>query len=66
MVNLMFAQVPDEDSFEENVTLKFRVKDGIHISEFHALCKRFALAVGYTEKTVEDYFGETSYEYCDF
>lgn len=65
MVDMIFAQLPDKDSFEENVSLRFKVKDGIHISEFHALCKRFALAVGYTEKTVEDYFGETSYEYCD-
>lgn len=63
MVTLTFAQTPDKNSIEENVALRFIVNDNIHISEFHALCKRFALACGYAEKSVEDYFGETSYEF---
>jgi len=46
--------------------MRFRVKNDIHISAFHSLCKRFALAVGYTEKTVDKYFGETSYEYLEY
>ena len=66
MVELIFAQVPDKTSSEENVTMRFRVKNDIHISAFHSLCKRFALAVGYTEKTVDKYFGETSYEYLGY
>ena len=31
---------------------------GLHISTFHDMCRKFALACGYTEKSVEEYFGE--------
>lgn len=64
MVELIFSQMPDKNNnTEENMTIRFRINDSPHISTFHALCKRFALAVGYTDKTVEEYFGPTRYEY---
>lgn len=66
MVTLTFSHIPDKSSSEENVTLRFIVKDEMHISELHALCKRFALALGYADKSVEEYFGETSYEYLGY
>lgn len=31
---------------------------GTHISTFHDMCRKFALACGYTEHSVEQYFGE--------
>ena len=33
---------------------------GTHISSFHHMCCSFAAAIGYCEKSVEEYFGETS------
>ena len=54
MVTLTFSQIPDKSSSEENVALRFIVKDEMHISELHALCKRFALALGYADKSVEE------------
>ena len=66
MVTLTFSQIPDKSSSEENVALRFIVKDEMHISELHALCTRFALALGYADKSVEEYFGETSYEYLGY
>jgi hypothetical protein len=62
MVTLTFAQTPDDSSCEENVTLRFIVDNDIHIRDFHRLCKRFALAVGYSEGLVDNYFGETVWE----
>lgn len=34
---------------------------GTHISSFHRMCCSFAAALGYCEKSIEEYFGET----CD-
>ena len=31
--------------------------DGTRIATFHSMCRKFALALGYAEKSVEEYFG---------
>ena len=41
--------------------LNFIVSEDMTIWELHRLCKRFALALGYAEKNVEDVFGEDYY-----
>lgn len=39
-------------------TLAFTVpNEGTHISTFHSMCRKFAIALGYAEGNVEEYFG---------
>jgi hypothetical protein len=39
-------------------TLSFTVQnEGTHISTFHSMCRKFAIALGYAEGSVEEYFG---------
>jgi hypothetical protein len=41
-----------------NINLSFTVPtDGTRIGTFHSMCRKFALALGYAEKSVEEYFG---------
>ena len=47
----------DEDNVGINLTFTVPTV-GVHISTFHDMCRKFALACGYTEKSVEEYFGE--------
>lgn len=51
----------DEDN-GESITLSFDVNDGPSIYKFHRMCKQFAAACGYTEKSIEEAFGATVYE----
>jgi len=46
----------------ENVTLTVQVQHEYNIYTFHRLCKRFAAACGYLDKSIEDVFGESQYE----
>lgn len=45
-------------------SLSFTVPEsgGVHISSIHRMCYTFALALGYVEDSVEEYFGATSDE----
>ena len=41
-----------------NTNLSFTVPtDGTRMATFHSMCRKFALALGYGEKSVEEYFG---------
>ena len=37
-----------------------------HISTFYDMCKRFAHAVGYSEKTVEEWFGKSKERFTEY
>lgn len=40
------------------ISLNFTVPSvGTRISTFHSMCRKFAYALGYSEKSVEEYFG---------
>lgn len=43
------------------ISMSFTLPESPHASTFSDMCRKFALACGYTEKTVDCYFGE----YCD-
>ena len=45
-----------ENDVEHPVRLSFEA-NGVHCSEFHHMCKAFAIALGYHPNTVEKYFG---------
>lgn len=49
-----------EDGTRTDVT--FTDNTGLSIHKLHDFCKRFALAAGYSEQTVEKAFGETVYD----
>lgn len=46
----------------ESISLSFDIEKGPSIYKFHRMCKQFAAACGYTEKSIEEAFGETVYE----
>ncbi len=46
----------------ESTTLTFDVNEGPSSYKFHLMCKKFAAACGYAEKSIEEVFGETVYE----
>ena len=39
---------------------------GTHISTFHEMCKKFAHALGYADKTIEEWFGESGESFEEF
>jgi len=41
--------------------LNFIVSKDMTVWDLHRFCKRFALALGYSEKNVEEAFGESRY-----
>lgn len=59
-VRINFTQYNPDD---EIIELDFNYPDeAMTMATFHDYCKRFALAVGYSEKLVEKYFGPTQYD----
>lgn len=44
------------NEIETPTRLSFDAND-VHCSEFHQMCKAFAVALGYAPQTVEKYFG---------
>lgn len=60
MAQLIIQYTPD-NSYEDNVAIKYTIKDEPHISVIHRLMKQAVLAMGYTEKTVDEWFGETGF-----
>ena len=45
-----------QNEIETPVRLSFEANN-VRCSEFHHMCKAFAIALGYTPSTVEKYFG---------
>lgn len=48
----------DENNIMTTVTFTVPAV-GTHISSFHRMCYSFARAIGYADKSIEKYFGET-------
>lgn len=46
----------DEGNITTNIS--FTVPPGANIATFHEMCRKFAAAVGYAEKSITEYFGE--------
>ncbi len=59
MEHYYFSMTEDEG---ENVSVSFSVPHAVTIYEFHRMCKKFAAACGYAEKSIEEAFGENVYE----
>jgi adenosine deaminase len=60
-VRVSFSLMYDNPPYED-MDLTYEVAEDMHISTFHRLCKNFARAAGFTEQSVEKYFGETQWE----
>lgn len=61
MENYSFTHT-DENGVMMSLSFTVPKSDGVHISSIHSMCYTFALALGYAEKSVEEYFGEISDE----
>ena len=52
-----------QEEYGKHISLDFvEDDDKMNCYRFHDLCKRFAIAIGYTPNVVEKIFGETQYE----
>ena len=51
-----------EDKYNDSVDCTFGIWgedwDGLSMENYHSLCKRFAAAMGFTEQTINEWFGE--------
>ena len=61
MENYSFTHT-DENGVMTSLSFTVPESGGVHISSIHRMCYTFALALGYAEKSVEEYFGEISDE----
>lgn len=50
----------NEDPNENSLCLTYSIGPDENIWKIHSLCKRFCLAMGYSEASVERVFGETT------
>lgn len=53
-----FYFIDSTNEFANDIHLQFSAYPDMHISKLHSLCRRFALALGYAEGSVDQYFGE--------
>ncbi len=51
-----------ENPYERMIELSAEVPTEVGIGELHDLCKKFMFALGYTEKTIDEYFGESIWD----
>ena len=61
MENYSFTHT-DENGVMTSLSFTVPESGGVHISSIHRMCYTFALALGYVEDSVEEYFGATSDE----
>ena len=61
MENYSFTHT-DENGVMTSLSFTVPESGGVHISSIHRMCYTFALALGYVEDSVEEYFGEISGE----
>lgn len=57
-----FYESADDGEVDKEIHMGFDTYGGIHISEFHRMCKRFAYVMGFAPENVEKYFGEDTWE----
>ena len=46
-----------KNSCVAQVRLSFDTDSALHCADFHSMCRKFAIAVGYTPQTVDEIFG---------
>lgn len=51
-----------ENPYERYTCVRYDIPTDCSIGELHDCCKKFMLALGFSEKTVEEYFGETVWD----
>ena len=50
------------EKIKHEATLNYTYPGGMDIAAFHRACKRFGYALGFAQKSIEEYFGEDSYD----
>lgn len=51
-----------DNTYATGFICEFELSSDAHISEIHRLCKTIAAMLGYSEKSIEEYFGETCFD----
>ena len=52
-----FSFYPTDHEFWHDTYLSFSVHNDMRLEELHRLCKKFALALGFSQEGVEEIFG---------
>ena len=52
----------DEEKTNADMSLTYSFSGGMDIAAFHRACKRFGYALGFAQQSIEEYFGEDSYD----
>ena len=64
MNRIRFEFAPNgENPYEDAFSLDFYVAEGLHISRLHSFCCTFARAMGFSEASINEYFGEEYLEH---
>jgi hypothetical protein len=62
MAKLIFNIDGDDISYREAINIEFVVPDDMNIYEFKIICVRMAAAMGYTDVSIKNAFGELDYK----
>jgi hypothetical protein len=57
-----FNLYPDDESYQQAVSLGFDVNQDMSLEALHRMCRYFALCLGFAESSVDEVFGEESYD----
>lgn len=56
-----FNLYPDEKSYRNAVSLSFEEDQDMGLESLQRMCRAFALCLGYSERNVNEVFGEANY-----
>lgn len=63
MDKLAVQYTPSHDNrYATGFICEFQISSDASIAEIHRLCKTIAAMLGYSEKSIEEYFGETCFD----
>ena len=57
-----FYTESEDDKEVRSFHLSTEVHDGIHLARLHRMCKAFAYSLGFADKSIEEFFGESRYD----
>lgn len=57
-VTVEFQYWNEINPYAADIDMTFRARECMGLNELHSFCKKFAIALGYSPKAVEEVFGE--------
>lgn len=57
-----FFTESEGDNEVKNIHLSAEAPYGLHLAYLHRMCKSFAYTIGFSNKSIEEFFGESRYD----